>query len=268
MRIEWSHVNKQYAEGENGPYRLRKRTGLLDFTVTLKEGVTAVLGPKGSGKTTLLRVTATLSVPDDGRITYRTFGGRQYTWSRSIAAMGDTSPLEPLRRRLGYVPPHKKLNQDDVLLEDALVYLAQYHRLSQPKKQAVEMVARWGLAAFRKRTLAELPAAAASRYALAASLIGDPDIWLLDEPTRGLDELGWHLFLRELERRKGKGITLMAIHDLELAEVAENLLLVEGGSCRRLGRRKLLTSGVPDGSVASWYRMMQSFSSQGKTGGS
>lgn len=223
-----------------------------------------VLGPEGAGKSTLLRVTATVAVPDDGRVTYW-WDDQTHIWSKSVAAMGETSPIHSLRMHLGYVPQKKMLQEEALLLEESLCYLAQYHRFPHPKRRAVETVARWGLAAYRRHPLAELPEPVASRYTLAASLMGNPYIWVVDEPEAGLDDLGYRLFLTELTRRRGKGITLIATQDLELAEAADYLLLMESGSCRRIGERKLLTSGVPEGTVSSWYQTMQIFASPRKT---
>lgn len=264
LRIEWSHVNKWVQAGSDRSRQPQRRRGLLDFTATLREGITMVLGPEGAGKSTLLRVTATVAVPDDGRITYR-WDDRTHVWSRSVAAMGDTSPVNSLRMHLGYVPQKRRLQEEDLRLEESLCYLAQSHRFSHPKKRAVETVARWGLAAYRRHPLAELPESVASRYIMASSLMGNPYIWVVDEPEAGLDDLGYRLFLTELNRRRGTGITLIATNDLELAEAAEYLLLMESGSCRRIGQRKLLTSGVPEGTVSSWYQTMQIFASPRKT---
>lgn len=222
-----------------------------------------VLGPESSGKSTLLQVTSTVSVPDDGRITYE-WEKQSYVWSRRTAAMGEASSVESLRRRIGYVPQYRRL-QMDLLLEESLVELALYHRVSHPKRRAVETVARWGLAAYRRHPLGELPAPVASRYLMASSLVGDPVLWIVDEPADGLDDWGYRLFLAELNRRRGQGITLIATNDLALAEEADYLLLMESGSCRRIGQRKLLTSSVPDGTVASWYQTMQTFSARKTT---
>jgi ABC-type multidrug transport system ATPase subunit len=263
LHIEWSHVSKVFYEqkgGDRTSSQRQTRTGLLDFTGSLREGVTVILGPEGSGKSTLLRVTATAIVPDDGRITYQTRRSEVHVWSKSIASMGSAAPMEALRRRIGYVPQRKRLNQD-IPLDEMLLYLAQSHKIRQPKKRAAELIARWGLAGYRKQSLKDLPREVATRYIMARSLIAEPVFWLLDEPVQDLDEWGWHLFMQELARRRNRGITLLATHDLSLAEVADTLLLMESGALRRIGPRKILTAGVPDGKVASWYETMQTFSS-------
>ncbi|WP_169713700.1 ABC transporter ATP-binding protein [Paludifilum halophilum] len=264
MRIEWSHLNKVYtgpgdASRERPSYRQTTHTGLLDFSTSVRRGITVVLGPEGAGKSTLLRVTAMASVPDDGRVTYEMQENERYVWSKSVAAMGGIPAVEPLRGRIGYVPEKKRSNRE-FSLEESLFFMAQSYRIPQPKKRSAELIARWGLAGCRKEPLNELPESAINRYLLVRSLLNEPDIWLLDEPAKGLDEFGFELFCQELARRRSQGLVMIATNDMELAEAADDLLLMENGTCRRIGKRDLLTASVPDGTVASWYKTMQTFS--------
>jgi ABC-2 type transport system ATP-binding protein len=261
LRIEWSHVSKIY-ESQDTSLRAHKKArllGLLDFSAAVRKGITAVLGPKGSGKSTLLRLTATLLVPDDGRITFQLEDGETHVWSRGSVITSGVSSLGDLRERISYIPDVNKLDHD-VTVEFALLHLAQLRRVPHPKKRTAEIIARWGLGGYRRIALRELSGAVLKRYLLAQSLIADPKIWIMDEPTRGMDDWGRKLLWQELTSRSADRITLLATSDLELAECADDLLLLEEGSCRRLGRRKLLTAGVPEGTVAAWYKAMQTFS--------
>ncbi|SDX39353.1 ABC-2 type transport system ATP-binding protein/heme exporter protein A [Marininema mesophilum] len=262
MYIEWSHVNKRFHDSakvpSHRPYRMEFRLGLLDFTSTVRNGITAVLGPQGSGKTTLLRMTAGALVPDDGRITYHIGPNEVRGWSRSVAAIGNASSADELRKRIGYVPS-KKRSRREWTLEESLYDIAEACGHLRPKVKVAEMMAKWGLAAHRKQLVKNLPEGVSSRYIVSQSLMAEPPIWLLDEPTESLDELGLKLLHEEIAERRHKGIILIATNDLQLAEVADYLLLMEGGSCRRLGQRRLLTAGVPDGRVSSWYNSMQTF---------
>ncbi|MEW9032197.1 MAG: ATP-binding cassette domain-containing protein [Planifilum fimeticola] len=225
MRIEWSHLNKVYTS----PNRPRaRRIGLLDFTAAARKGITAVLGPEGSGKSTLLQLTAGLLVPDDGRITYQLTDGETMIWSKGRAAAVGTSALGSLKSRITYIPPMRRMNKS-ISLEKYLLYHAS-------------------------------PGEMMKRVMLVEMLLRDPLIALLDEPTAGLDQWGKRLLWRELRRLAPHRIILIATRDLRWAECADDLLLMESGSCRRLGPKKLLTANVPEGTVAAWYEMMQTFS--------
>lgn len=262
LYIEWSHVNKRFQDSamdpSHRPYRMDSRLGLLDFTTTVRNGITAVLGPQGSGKTTLLRMTAGALVPDDGRITYHIGQKEVRVWSRSVAAMGTESSAATLRKRIGYVPS-KKRSRREWTLEESLYDIAEACGHPRPKVKVSKLMAKWGLAAHRNQLVKDLPEGVSARYIVSQSLIADPPIWLLDEPTVGLDELGLTLLNAEIAERRHKGIILIATSNLSFAEVADYLLLMEGGACRRLGQRRLLTAGVPDGKVSSWYNSMQTF---------
>ncbi|PRX39151.1 NitT/TauT family transport system ATP-binding protein [Planifilum fimeticola] len=256
MRIEWSHLNKVYTS-QNRPRA--RRIGLLDFTAAARKGITAVLGPEGSGKSTLLQLTAGLLVPDDGRITYQVTEGETVIWSKGRAAAVGTSALGSLKSRITYIPPMRRMNKS-ISLEKYLLYHAQLGQMPYPRRRVAELIAEWGLAAVRRVPLSAIPGEMMKRVMLVEMLLRDPLIALLDEPTAGLDQWGKRLLWRELRRLAPHRIILIATRDLRWAECADDLLLMESGSCRRLGPKKLLTANVPEGTVAAWYEMMQTFS--------
>lgn len=256
MWIEWSHVTKLY---ESHTPQQKRSIGLLDFTASVQNGITVILGPSGSGKSTLLCLTAILMLPDDGRITFEFDDGSEYIWSRGMLRSSGTIMISELKNKIAFIPPARKIT-NDIPLEKSLLYLAQMRRVPRARKRCQQLIARWGLGGYRKIPLCQLTEAVLKRFLLAQSLIADPLIWILDDPTEGMDPLSKQLFFQELSRHPRNRITLIATHDLELAEYADNLLLLESGRCRRIGKRKYLTAGVSEGTVAAWYQMMQSFS--------
>lgn len=253
--IEWSHITKMYypqVEDRPSSQDDLPQFGLLDFSATVYPGITAVLGPEGSGKSTLLRLTAAWMIPDDGKISY----GTEYVWSKA-SAFQDPDP-EYLLQKISYVPDTIEI-LDEIELEESLMMIAYNHQRSQPKKRVKELMLQWGLAGIRDRYLYELEGAELKRFLLAQAFFSEPDILILDEPTYMLDLLGKKLFLEAIQRRPKESITLFATSDMEIAELADVLLLMEQGACRRFGKRKWLTASVPDGKVSSWYYAMQAF---------
>ncbi|AUS09780.1 hypothetical protein C1X05_13775 [Laceyella sacchari] len=265
MRIEWSHVRKCYeiSDTRTRPARNQmKNIGLLDFSASVSEGITVVLGPRGAGKSTLLRVTATVMVPDDGNVLYQLTDKETVEWSRGRLMASGISSVSPLKQIISYIPHAKQLD-NDMTVEQSLIMQARSKRVLRSRKRAMELLTRWGLAGVRHTPLYQLRGGALKRFLLAHGLIGKPRIWILDEPTEGLDPLGRALLWQELRHPSKGRITLIATErDMALAELADQLILMECGQCRRHGKRKWLTAGVKEGTVSAWYRTMQTFSYQ------
>lgn len=91
-----------------------------------------------------------------------------------------------------------------------------------------EAVERMGLRTFLGKRVGELSGGQRQRLALAASLMGNPPIWLLDEPTAALDPKGRERFWGWV-RAKGEGVVLIALHHVEEAMGLDHLLLLRGG---------------------------------------
>lgn len=259
MRIEWSHLTKPYELTEEEPlYVHRQSKGLSDFSASVQKGITVVLGPPASGKSVLLRLTAMKTIPDDGRITYCN-ETHKYVWSKASIHKLHHVDFQQVKDSLQYLPSIMHF-QYHMTVEEDLLQLAQIHRIPSPRQKISVLLTKWGLSAYRKTEITELPMGLLKRYMLAQSLFSSPRIWILDEPTEGLDEVGTRILFQELIHASNNRIVLIATKDMQLAECADNLLLLERGACRRLGRKKFLTAGVPEGTVAAWYKAMQAFS--------
>lgn len=259
--IDWSHVSKIYKkplEETENRRNVARHVGLLDFSASIRKGMTVVLGPTGSGKTTLLKLTATLMAPHDGNISFQTHDGRQFIWSNRENATSQETGIAQLKESIGYVPLIRKVT-NDITCEESLLYLARFRRVAHARKRCAELITQWGLAGWRKTPLEKLPLHILKRYLLAQSLLVDPIFWILDEPTWELDELGRRLLINELISRSQERIVLIATKDMEIAELANEIILLEQGSCRRIGKRRFLTASVPEGTVAAWYQTMQTF---------
>jgi ABC-type multidrug transport system ATPase subunit len=259
--IEWSHITKKYNshKGSNSLKEKKSILGLLDFSATVRAGVTVILGPEGAGKSTLLRLTAATMLPDDGRITYGSREGGRFIWSRGSVVASDSTSLSDWRDKIAYLPTVPALRYDETV-EETLLYYAQLRRVASPRKHAAECIARWGLAGWRKTPVSKLIGPVLKRYFLAECFVKSPNILLLDEPTRGLDPIGKQILWQEITRQSKDQIVLISTNNLAFAECADDLILLENGSCRRLGRRKYLTASVKEGTVEGWYKAMQTFS--------
>jgi energy-coupling factor transport system ATP-binding protein len=197
---------------------------LRSVSLALRPGeVVALMGRNGSGKSTLIRLLAGLSKPFRGSVRL------------AIAQQGSidtrSAALDDIVRVVGYVPqnPGALLFKDTVLEE--LAFTRQGHKLPPDPAADRALLARLGLAEQAERYPRDLSTGQRQRVALAAILVAEPQVLLLDEPTRGLDyaqKEALTAILREL-RRQGRAI-LLATHDVELvARSADRVLLLGEG---------------------------------------
>jgi ABC-2 type transport system ATP-binding protein len=194
-----------------------------DVTLAVGPGVTALLGPNGAGKTTLLRTIAGLVAPSEG--TARVFG-------------------EPVRgnpaiyRRIGYMPEHESVY--DFLTGRQFVELsARLQRLDDPRAAVARAISTVDLTTAQDRAMRGYSRGMRQRMRLAATLVHDPPLLLLDEPLSGTDPVQ-RLHLRDVIRSlaaAGRTI-LVSSHILEeVEELADSIHLMVGG--------KLAASGEP-----------------------
>jgi energy-coupling factor transport system ATP-binding protein len=179
------------------------------------------MGRNGSGKTTLLRQLVGLLKPDRGRV--RIGAGGQGVLDTQRAGVDD------IIRVVGYVPqnPNALLFNDTVRQE--LAFTRREHGL--PPRDPAALLGRLGLAGVAERYPRDLSAGERQRAALAAILVAEPRILLLDEPTRGLDYQQKEALISFLQSEKARGQTIvMATHDVELvARCADRVILLGDG---------------------------------------
>ncbi|HEU5159096.1 MAG TPA: ATP-binding cassette domain-containing protein [Streptosporangiaceae bacterium] len=139
----------------------------------IAEGVTGLAGPPGVGKTSLLATFATLRRPNTGTLEILGFD------------TGDSHNLREIRARLGYLPDNFRWAAT-LNVRDFVGYVAYYKRA--PKAAVDAMLARMELEDVASMELGVLPADVRLRAGLAATCVHEPDLVLLDEPCRELDE--------------------------------------------------------------------------------
>jgi ABC-2 type transport system ATP-binding protein len=200
--------------------------------------VTALLGPNGAGKTTILRMLLGLVAPSSGTAT---FGGQRYDEltdpARRVGAVLEASGWHPGRAA-----------------RDHLRILATASRL--PADAPLRVVAATGLADAARRRVGEFSLGMRQRLGLAAAMLGDPDILVLDEPTNGLDPPGMRWLREHLRRLADQGRTvLMSSHALgEVEQIADHVLVLAHGHLLRSAR---LTELAAEAGVGSRIRTPQ-----------
>jgi ABC-2 type transport system ATP-binding protein len=203
-----------------------------DVSLSVEPGVTALLGPNGAGKTTLLRAIAGLTAPSQGSVTV--FGE---------PARGNPS----LYRRIGYMPEHESVyetltGRQFVELNARLQGVAD---LDAAVRRAVETV---DLVDAQDRRLGDYSRGMRQRMRLAAVLVHDPPLLMLDEPLSGTDPTQ-RLHLRAVIRRladEGRTI-LVSSHVLEeVDQLADRIHLLVSGKLAASGDYRAIRQQLND----------------------
>lgn len=202
----------------------------------------ALMGRNGSGKSSLLRAIMGLARPQEGQIELL---------GRDIARL----PVEELARSVGYVPqnPRSILFHDTLWEELAFTLQGQKTEKSVGSLAIEAILAALNMSHHAQTYPRALSGGEAQRAALAAILVADPPILLLDEPTRGLDYQAKAELAKLLRARCAAGGTVvMATHDVELvaacadrvALLGDGELIVEGPTAEVLGESLLFSSQI------------------------
>ena len=189
----------------------------IDFAVQPGEAF-GFLGPNGAGKSSTMRMIGCTSPISGG--TLRLFGLDPATDGREI------------RRRLGVVPQLDSLDAE-LTVEENLVIYGRYFDLSraEARRRAAELLEFVQLGDRAKSRVEPLSGGMKRRLTIARSLINQPDLLLLDEPTTGLDPQARHILWDRLYRLKQQGVTLvLTTHYMDEAEqLCDRLVVMDGG---------------------------------------
>lgn len=191
-----------------------------DVTFAVSEGVvTGLLGPNGAGKTTTLRMALGLVEPTSGQAL---IGGRRYADleepRRMVGALLEATGFHPARRG-----------------RDHLRILAQIAGLPEGRvEEVLEQVQLGAAAGDRVRTYS---LGMRQRLGLAAALLGDPEVLILDEPGNGLDPAGMAWLRRLIRTLAEEGRTvLVSSHVLsEMQQTVDNVVIIQNGRLRFSG---------------------------------
>ena len=195
-------------------------TAVRDMSFTAPAGkITGFLGPNGSGKTTTLRMSLGLVQPTGGTVL---IGGVPYRQldhpRRRVGALLEATGFHPGRRA-----------------RDHLRVLAAAEQI--PDRRVDEVLGQVDLAEAAGRRVRAFSLGMRQRLGIAAALLGDPEVLILDEPVNGLDPAGIAWLRGLLRRLAAEGRTIiLASHLLsEIAQTAEHVLIVSAGQLRFAG---------------------------------
>ncbi|WP_433532518.1 ABC transporter ATP-binding protein [Micromonospora sp. CA-263727] len=188
--------------------------------------MTGFVGGNGAGKTTTMRIILGVLAPDAGQVRWR------------------GAPLSrEVRRRFGYMPEERGL-YPKMSVREQVTYLGQLHGLTAgaARRGTDELLDRIGLAERGDDLLETLSLGNQQRAQIAAALVHEPEMLVLDEPFSGLDPLAVDTVVAVLRERAAAGVpVLFSSHQLDVVErLCDDLVIIADGAIRAAGAREEL----------------------------
>jgi len=187
-----------------------------DVSIRVIEGhICGFLGPNGSGKTTTLRMLCGLLTPDSG--------------SGQVLGLDFPREAEAIKRQTGYMTQRFSL-YEDLTIDENLTFVARVYGLDRIHARVDEALEKLGLQDRRHQLAGQLSGGWKQRLALAASVLHEPKLLLLDEPTAGVDPQARRDFWDEIHRLADNGMTvLVSTHYMDEAERCHEIAYIFNG---------------------------------------
>ena len=222
------HVNKHYG---------KKKHALCHFSYTFTNGIYGLLGPNGSGKSPMMNIISDNLLPDKD--------GGKILWNGE-----ETAALKAkFRSRLGFMPQQQNL-YETMSAQTFLCYIAALKGLD--RKRAAEdipkIVERVELTDSIHKHMGDFSGGMKQRVLIAAALLGDPDLIILDEPTAGLDPKQ-RVIIRNMVSDLGQEkIILISTHIVsDIETIAKEILFIKEGYLIDSGTIPALVAKVQNG---------------------
>lgn len=231
MELNIDRVTKQY-----GP-----KIAVDRISLTLKPGVTGLLGANGAGKTTLMRILCGILRPTSGSISLD---------GLDVSTEGYRAVLGYLPQDFGYYPSFSAL--------DFLLYLGALKGMErkQAKERSLELLEVVGLGEVARKKIRTFSGGMKQRLGIAQALLNRPKLLILDEPTAGLDPKERVRFRTLIEEQGKESIVLLSTHIVsDVEHIAGRILMVKDGQL------------IYDGSAADTPQDLEGFYLQQFEGG-
>ncbi len=231
--------------------RFGAKTVVKDFDIEVPRGaILGFLGPNGSGKTTTIRMLCGLLTPDAG--------------TGQCLGFDILTQADEIKRRVGYMTQRFSL-YEDLTVRENLEFVGRMYGLRRPRGRAAEIAERFGLAQRRDQLAGALSGGWKQRLALAACVLHEPELLLLDEPTAGVDPNARREFWEMIHDLAAEGVTvLVSTHYMDEAErchriayLAWGRLLLVGTVAEVVGQSGLTTWTVEGDDLTELHRALR-----------
>jgi ABC-2 type transport system ATP-binding protein len=214
--LELDHLTKTYGSGDSVVH------ALTDMTFTVAPGeIYGFVGSNGAGKSTAMRIALGVLAPDSGE-----------------ARVDGVRINDDIRRTIGYMPEERGL-YDKERITDQLIFFGRLHGLTKQAatRNTADLLEQLGLTGRAQSKLQELSLGNQQRVQLAASLIHDPELLILDEPFSGLDPVAVSVMSDLLIAKAAEGVpVLFSSHQLDLVQrLCHRVGIITAGEMRAQG---------------------------------
>jgi len=218
---------------------------VVDVSMRVQRGeIFGFLGPNGSGKTTTIRMMCGLLTPDSG--------------SGTCLGYDILREQDRIKRKVGYMTQRFSF-WEDLSIRENLDFVARIYEMPQRRRAVDEALEGLGLASRAAQLAGSLSGGWKQRLALAACMLHQPDLLLLDEPTAGVDPKARRDFWDELHSLAARGISvLVSTHYMDEAErchklayIAYGRLMAQGSAAEIVAGQNLTTWTVAGGDLAA-----------------
>ena len=217
-----SEVNDNIISVKNFKMAFDKKVVIKDMSFGVKRGeIFGLLGSNGSGKTTTIRTLLGLYEPTEGELL---INGKKYS---------------PANAKVGYLPEERGLYKKEKVL-DTMVYFGELKGLKNPKEWSLKYLKRVGLADKADEKTEKLSTGQQQKVQLGITIMGDPELLILDEPTKGFDPVNRKLLMDIIDELHQKGTTIIMItHYMdEVERLCDSALLLKNGVVHAYGSVK------------------------------
>ena len=206
MSIIINKVNKFYG----------KQQALTDVSFSLNKGeIVGFLGPNGAGKSTLMKIITCYLEQDSGKV--------------QVCDLDTVEQNLKVKEKIGYLPENNPL-YTDMYIKEYLTFVGQIYKVENLNNRITEIIQQTGLTDEKSKKIGELSKGFKQRVGLAAALIHNPEILILDEPTTGLDP-NQLVEIRNLIKEVGENKTvLLSTHIMqEVDKMCNRVIIINKG---------------------------------------
>ncbi len=202
------------AENITKIYGNQKALDAVSFTIKTGE-IVGFLGPNGAGKSTMMKIMTGFISQNSGDV--------------FVNNLNTKSNIKEIKQQIGYLPEHNPLYLD-MFVKEYLNFVAKLYSVENYKDKVVDIIRQTGLSSEQNKKIGALSKGFRQRTGLAAALIHNPDVLILDEPTTGLDP-NQIIEIRNLIKTVGKEKTVMlSTHIMQEVEaVCDRVIIINNG---------------------------------------